>query len=157
MKYLLIFIFIFHSSLIFAKKIYFDEMLSLEITTETLFSDGSKYQTFRVKGGVTFSTGVYAIKNCSGDRTLKNGNLIDLKSICKYKISDNEYLWSKVLGNDRYAAKGTGKFQLIDATGVYKNLVGNTCTYALNIFDEIIFAKGVCEVEETVYKKINKN
>ncbi len=157
MKYLLIFIFIFYSSLIFAKKIYFDEMLSLEITTETLFSDGSKYQTFRVKGGVTFSTGVYAIKNCSGDRTLKNGNLIDLKSICKYKISDNEYLWSKVLGNDRYAAKGTGKFQLIDATGVYKNLVGNTCTYALNIFDEIIFAKGVCEVEETVYKKINKN
>ena len=54
-------------------------MLSLEITTETLFSDGSKYQTFRVKGGVTFSTGVYAIKNCSGDRTLKNGNLIELK------------------------------------------------------------------------------
>ena len=132
-------------------------MLSLEITTETLFSDGSKYQTFSVKGGVTFSTGVYATKNCSGDRTLKNGNLIDLKSICKYKISDNEYLWSKVLGNDRYAAKGTGKFQLIDATGVYKNLVGNTCTYALNIFDEIIFGKGVCEIEETVYKKINKN
>ena len=58
MKYLLIFIFIFYSNLIFAKKIYFDEMLSLEITTETLFSDGSKYQTFSVKGGVTFSTGV---------------------------------------------------------------------------------------------------
>ena len=132
-------------------------MLSLEITTETLFSDGSKYQTFRVKGGVTFSTGVYATKNCSGDRTLKNGNLIDLKSICKYKISDNEYLWSKVLGNDRYAAKGTGKFQLIDATGVYKNLVGNTCTYALNIFDEIIFGKGVCEVEENTFKKLNMN
>ena len=132
-------------------------MLSLDITTETLFSDGSKYQTFSVKGGVTFSTGVYAIKNCSGDRTLKNDSLIELKSICKYKISDDEYLWSKVLGNDRYAEKGTGKFQLIDGTGVYKSLVGNTCTYALNIFDEIIFAKGVCEIEENVYKKINKN
>ena len=54
-------------------------MLSLEITTETLFSDGSKYQTFSVKGGVTFST------------------------------------------------------------------------------DEIIFGKGVCEIEKTVYKKINKH
>ena len=157
MKYLIIFFFIFYSNLIFAKKIYFDEMLSLDITTETLFSDGSKYQTFSVKGGVTFSTGVYAIKNCSGDRTLKSGNLIELKSICKYKISDDEYLWSKVIGNDRYAAKGTGKFQLIDGTGVYKSLVGNTCTYALNIFDEIIFAKGFCEIEENVYKKINKN
>ena len=132
-------------------------MLALEITTETLFSDGSKYQTFRVKGGVTFSTGVYAIKNCSGNRTLKNGNLIDLKSICKYKISDDEYLWSKVLGNDRYAAKGTGKFQLIDGTGGYKSLVGNICTYALNIFGEIIFAKGVCEVEENTFKKLNMN
>ena len=132
-------------------------MLSLEITKETIFSDGSKYQTFSVKGGVTFSTGVYAIKNCSGDRTLKNDNLIELKSICKYKISDDEYLWSKVLGNDRYAEKGTGRFQLIDGTGVYKSLVGKTCAYALNIFDEIIFAKGFCEIEENVYKKINKN
>ena len=35
----------------------------------------------------------------------------------KYKISDDEYLWSKVLGNDRFAAKGTGKFQIIDGTG----------------------------------------
>lgn len=157
MKYLLIFFFIFYSNLIYSKKIYFEEMLSYEITTETFFSDGSKYQTFSVKGGVTFSTGVYAIKNCSGDRTLKEENLIDLKSICKYKISDDEYLWSKVLGNDRYAEKGTGKFQLIDGTGVYKNLVGYTCDYALNIFDEIIFGKGVCEIDENVYKKINKN
>ena len=61
------------------------------------------------------------------------------------------------MGNDRYAEKGTGKFQLIDGTGVYKNLVGYTCDYALNIFDEIIFGKGVCEIDENVYKKINKN
>ena len=66
LKYLLIFFYIFYSNIIYAKKIYFDEMLSFEITKETLFSDGSKYQTFSVKGGVTFSTGVYAIKNCSG-------------------------------------------------------------------------------------------
>ena len=157
MKYLLIFFLIFYSNLVSSKKLYFDEMLSYEITTETLFSDGSKYQTFSVKGGVTFSTGVYAIKNCSGDRTLREGNLINLKSICKYKISDGEYLWSKVLGNDRYAAKGTGKFELIDGTGVYKSLIGNICTYALNIFDEIIFGKGVCEVEENIFKKLNMN
>ena len=157
MKYFLILIFIFYSNLIYAKKIYFDEILSLDITTETLFSDGSKYQTFSVKGGITFSTGVYAVKSCSGDRTLKESKLIDLKSICKYKISDDEYLWSKVLGNDRFAAKGTGKFQIIDGTGVYKLLIGNLCTYALNIFDAIIFGKGVCEVEENIYKKLNKN
>lgn len=67
-------------------------MLSYEITTETSFSDNKKYQTFKVKGGVTFSSGVYAIKNCSGDRTLDGEELVELKSICKLKISDGEYM-----------------------------------------------------------------
>ena len=129
-------------------------MLSYEITTETIFSDKTKYQTFKVKGGVTFSTGVYAIKNCSGDRSIKEGNLINLKSICKVEISDGETIWTKVSGKGRYVAKGTGIFEIIDGTGNYKRLIGNKCTYALNIYNEIIFAKGVCEVQDDIYENL---
>ena len=130
-------------------------MLSYEITTETSFSDNKKYQTFKVKGGVTFSSGVYAIKNCSGDRTLDGEELVELKSICKLKISDGEYIWTKVSGKKRYSEKGTGIFEIIDGSGVYKNLIGSKCKYALNIFDEIIFAKGVCNLTEEIFKSLN--
>tara|TARA_B100001027_G_scaffold102527_1_gene70464 strand:- start:47 stop:526 length:480 start_codon:yes stop_codon:yes gene_type:complete len=153
-QFILIVLFVLKATLAFSAKIYFNEMLSYEITTETTFSDKTKYQTFKVKGGVTFSTGVYAIKHCSGDRSMKEGNLINLKSICKVNISDGETIWTKVSGKDRYVAKGTGVFEIIDGTGNYTSLIGNKCNYALNIYNEIIFAKGVCEVEDDVYKNL---
>ena len=56
-----------------------------------------------------------------------------MKSICKLKISDDKFIWTKVLGKDRFSQKGTGIFEIIDASGNYKTLIGNKRNYALNI------------------------
>ena len=136
------------------KKLIIDEILKFEVLSESTFSDKSKYQTFLTEGGATFSNGLYAKKKCTGDRTIKEGKLIQLKSICEFVTSSKQKFWVKVGGEDRFLSTGIGYFTIIDGTGTFKDIIGKKCTYALSFFDNLIFSKGSCDLDINIYDRL---
>ncbi len=111
---------------------------------ESISIDSNKSRTL-IKNESTFTDNIgnYAITNCFGsiENTLEN----------MYFACDN-----KDQNRDTYISMGKrkkgstldrtiGQTDIMDGTGFWKNLIGFTCTYAIEYVDDVLFVPGKCK------------
>ena len=147
MKNFLIIILVITSNL-FAEDFSWNSTSVILKVHETSLPNGEKHTSFKSNGGMTFSSGKYGIASCSGLRTDKKEQLIEVRTICSIEINDGNKIWTELRRDKGESTAGVGKIVVVDATGPYKELINKKCVYAFTRFNEMFFGKTKCSIDK---------
>ncbi len=64
------------------------------------------------------------------------------------KINDGNKLWTELRKDKGKSNTGVENIVVINATGLYKELINNKCVYAFTRFNEMFFGKTKCYINK---------
>tara|TARA_A100000164_G_C21364159_1_gene521168 strand:+ start:59 stop:517 length:459 start_codon:yes stop_codon:yes gene_type:complete len=104
-----------------------------------------KSTTVSIESRWTDSFGNYGTAKCNGHILTENQE-ISLLIFCENTEARGDKFWTQLL-RDKDMKAGIGKTRYLNATGIYKKLIGIECQYAVNYMNnEINFLKQICEL-----------
>ena len=141
----------------------FDYIMELhgkrEIIKSYPLSKDKRYLNFILEGTFTDNLGNYGIWDSSSIVTLQNKNVINLQGYGKSTYQNNEFIYSKSFRNKQEQQAGVGKTEIVNASKSLLALIGMSCTYAVNFYEDNAFFVQKCRITEkqkTVLSNISK-
>ena len=113
-------------------------------TDNYLLSDGSKIVHYKNKGLWEDSLGNYGTQTCLGTIALnQEGKIVEILLFCQGEDHNGDKFTTRVFRETDMVA-GTGKYVIIDGTGLFKGYIGAKCTYAVSYFKDALFDVDKC-------------
>ena len=143
-KYALVLCFIFINSKVIAEE-WTREYSGYRSTEEFVLTDGSKISHLKIHGTWKDSLGNYGTQRCLGTVEIDSNNkILGLTAFCQ-GVDQNKHEYTTKPYRDTDMDAGTGAFTYIDGNGIYKDLIGVTCKYAINYFENVFFEVDRCK------------
>ncbi len=143
MKYILILVFFINLQLIsseyklswFPKDKYFDSIKTPE---------NNKFSLINTAGVWEDNRGSFGVMKCLISLFTKENKSTDLDGFCEADdINVNSKFWVTLTRNS-LETSGVGKMTYVSGTGIYKNVIGITCAYAVTYLGEYGIIKQKC-------------
>ena len=141
----------------------FDYIIELhgkrEIIKSYPISKDKKYLNFILEGTFTDNLGNYGIWDNAVTVTLQNNNVIYLQGYGKRVFQNNEIIYTKGFRNKQEQQTGVGKTEIVNSSKFLLALIGMSCTYAVNFYEDNAFFVQKCRITEkqkTVLSNISK-
>ena len=141
----------------------FDYIIELhgkrEIIKSYPISKDKKYLNFIMEGTFTDNLGNYGIWDNASTVTLQNNNVINLQGYGKRIFQNNEIIYTKGFRNKQEQQTGVGKTEIVNSSKFLLALIGMSCTYAVNFYEDNAFFVQKCRITEkqkTVLSNISK-
>ena len=119
-----------------------------EIIKSYPISKDKKYLNFILEGTFTDELGNYGIWYNASAFTLQNNNDINLQGYGKRIFQSNEITYIKGYRNKQKQQAGDGKTEVVNAFRPLMPLVGMSCTYALNFYEDNTYSIHKCTISE---------
>ena len=130
----------------------FDYIMELhgkrEIIKSYPLSKDKRYLNFILEGTFTDNLGNYGIWDNSSIVTLQNKNVINLQGYGKSTYQNNEFIYVKGFRNRQEQQAGVGKTEAVNASKSLSALIGMSCTYAVNFYEENAYFIQKCKITE---------
>ena len=84
----------------------------------------------------------------SNTLTLQNKNVVNLQGYGKSTYQNNEFIYSKSFRNKQEQQAGVGKTGIVNASKSLLALIGMSCTYAVNFYEENAYFIQKCKITE---------
>ena len=141
----------------------FDYIMELhgkrEIIKSYPLSKDKRYLNFILEGTFTDNLGNYGIWDNSSIVTLQNKNVVNLQGYGKSTYQNNEFIYVKGFRNKQEQQAGVGKVEVVNASKSLLAIIGMSCTYAVNFYEDNAFFVQKCRITEkqkTVLSNISK-
>ena len=141
----------------------FDYIIELhgkrEIIKSYPISKDKKFLNFILEGTFTDNLGNYGIWDNAVTVTLQNNNVIYLQGYGKRVFQNNEIIYTKGFRNKQEQQTGVGKTEIVNSSKFLLALIGISCTYAVNFYEDNAFFVQKCRITEkqkTVLSNISK-
>ena len=119
-----------------------------EIIKSYPISKDKKYLNFIIEGIFTDNLGNYGIWDNANTVTLQNYNVINLQGYGKRIFQNNEITYIKGFRNKQEQQTGVGKDEVVNASRSLISLVGTSCTYAINFYEDNAYLIHKCKITE---------
>ena len=130
----------------------FDYIMELhgkrEIIKSYPLSKDKRYLNFILEGTFTDNLGNYGIWDSSSIVTLQNKNVINLQGYGKSTYQNNEFIYVKGIRNKQEQQAGVGKVEVVNASKSLLAIIGMSCTYAVNFYEENAYFIQKCKITE---------
>ena len=130
----------------------FDYIMELhgkrEIIKSYPLSKDKRYLNFILEGTFTDNLGNYGIWDSSNTLTLQNKNVVNLQGYGKSTYQNNEFIYIKGFRNRQEQQAGVGKTEAVNASKSLLALIGMSCTYAVNFYEENAYFIQKCKITE---------
>ena len=130
----------------------FDYIMELhgkrEIIKSYPLSKDKRYLNFILEGTFTDNLGNYGIWDNSSIVTLQNKNVVNLQGYGKSTYQNNEFIYVKGFRNKQEQQAGVGKTEIVNASKSLLALIGMSCTYAVNFYEENAYFIQKCKITE---------
>ena len=122
------------------------------------FTDNSKYIIINQEGQWTDSIGNYGSNECKGLIKKDAKDVVYyLDVVCELIDQNNVVTRRKFERTGSQIERGVGVSTIIDSNSKHKEeLIGTTCTYAVNRTKDMVFGKSVCKISDELYKKLTQ-
>ena len=127
-----------------------------EIIKSYPISKDKKYLNFILEGTFTDNLGNYGIWDNASTVMLQNNNVINLQGYGKRIFQNNEIVYIKGFRNKQEQQAGVGKIEIVNASRPLMSLIGMSCTYAVNFYEDNAYFIQKCKITET-QKKVLSN
>ena len=99
---------------------------------------------YKNKGLWEDSLGNYGTQTCLGTIALnQEGKIVEILLFCQGEDHKGNKYTTRVFRESDMVA-GTGKYVIIDGTGLFKDYIGAECTYAVSYFRDALFDVDKC-------------
>ena len=119
-----------------------------EIIKSYPISKDKKYLNFIIEGIFTDNLGNYGIWDNANTVTLQNYNVINLQGYGKRIFQNNEITYIKGFRNKQEQQAGVGKTKIVNVSRSLMSLVGMSCTYAVNFYEDNAYLIHKCKITE---------
>ena len=119
-----------------------------EIIKSYPISKDKKYLNFIIEGTFTDNLGNYGIWDNASTVTLQNKNVINLQGYGKRIFQNNEIIYIKGFRNKQEKQVGVGKVEVVNASRPLVSLIGMSCTYAVNFYEDNAYFIQKCRITE---------
>ena len=119
-----------------------------EIIKSYPISKDKKYLNFILEGTFTDNLGNYGTWDNASTVTLQNNNVINLQGYGKRIFQNNEITYIKGFRNKQEQQAGVGKTEVVNASRSLMPLVGMSCTYAINFYEDNAYLIHKCKITE---------
>ena len=130
----------------------FDYIMELhgkrEIIKSYPLSKDKRYLNFILEGTFTDNLGNYGVWDVSSIVTLQNKNVINLQGYGKSTYQNNEFIYVKGIRNKQEQQAGVGKVEVVNASKSLLAIIGMSCTYAVNFYEENAYFIQKCKITE---------
>ena len=130
----------------------FDYIMELhgkrEIIKSYPLSKEERYLNFILEGTFTDNLGNYGIWDSSNTLTLQNKNVVNLQGYGKSTYQNNKFIYVKGFRNKQEQQAGVGKTEIVNASKSLLALIGMSCTYAVNFYEENAYFIQKCKITE---------
>ena len=130
----------------------FDYIMELhgkrEIIKSYPLSKDKRYLNFILEGTFTDNLGNYGIWDNASILTLQNKNVVNLQGYGKSTYQNNEFIYVKGIRNKQEQQAGVGKVEVVNASKSLSAIIGMSCTYAVNFYEENAYFIQKCKITE---------
>ena len=119
-----------------------------EIIKSYPISKDKKYLNFIIEGIFTDNLGNYGIWDNANTVTLQNYNVINLQGYGKRIFQNNGIIYIKGFRNKQEQQAGVGKTKIVNVSRSLMSLVGMSCTYAVNFYEDNAYLIHKCKITE---------
>ena len=119
-----------------------------EIIKSYPISKDKKYLNFILEGTFTDNLGNYGIWDNASIVTLQNKNVVNLQGYGKSTYQNNEFIYVKGFRNRQEQQAGVGKVEVVNASKSLLPLIGMSCTYAVNFYENNAYFIQKCKITE---------
>ena len=119
-----------------------------EIIKSYTISKDKKYLNFILEGTFTDNLGNYGIWDNASIVTLQNKNVVNLQGYGKSTYQNNEFIYVKGFRNRQEQQAGVGKVEVVNASKSLLPLIGMSCTYAVNFYENNAYFIQKCKITE---------
>ena len=119
-----------------------------EIIKSYPISKDKKYLNFILEGTFTDNLGNYGIWDNASIVTLQNKNVINLQGYGKSTYQNNEFIYVKGFRNKQEQQAGVGKVEVVNTSKLLLALIGMSCTYAVNFYEDNAYFIQKCKITE---------
>ena len=119
-----------------------------EIIKSYPISKDKKYLNFILEGTFTDNLGNYGIWDNASIVTLQNKNVINLQGYGKSTYQNNEIIYVKGFRNKQEQQAGVGKVEVVNASKSLLPIIGMSCTYAVNFYEDNAYFIQKCNITE---------
>ena len=119
-----------------------------EIIKSYPISKDKKYLNFILEGTFTDNLGNYGIWDNASIVTLQNKNVVNLQGYGKSTYQNNEFIYVKGFRNRQEQQAGVGKVEVVNASKSLLPLIGMSCTYAVNFYEDNAYFIQKCKITE---------
>ena len=119
-----------------------------EVIKSYPLSKDKRYLNFILEGTFTDNLGNYGIWDNSSIVTLQNKNVVNLQGYGKSTYQNNEFIYVKGFRNKQEQQAGVGKTEIVNASKSLLALIGMSCTYAVNFYEENAYFIQKCKITE---------
>ena len=130
----------------------FDYIMELhgkrEIIKSYPLSKDKRYLNFILEGTFTDNLGNYGIWDNSSIVTLQNNNVVNLQGYGKSTYQNNEFIYVKGFRNRQEQQAGVGKTEIVNTSKSLLALIGMSCTYAVNFYEDNAYFIQKCKITE---------
>ena len=145
--------------LFFGKTVAFDYVVEAhgkrEIIKSYPISDNKNYLNFILEGTFTDNLGNYGIWDNASIVTLQNKNVVNLQGYGKSTYQNNEFIYVKGIRNKQEQQAGVGKVEVVNASKSLLAIIGMSCTYAVNFYEENAYFIQKCKITENQKKVLS--
>jgi len=127
-----------------------------EIIKSYPISKDKRYLNFILEGTFTDNLGNYGIWDNASIVTLQNKNVINLQGYGKSTYQNNEFIYIKGFRNKQEQQAGVGKVEVVNTSKSLLSLIGMSCTYAVNFYEDNAYFIQKCKITEK-QKKVLSN
>ena len=130
----------------------FDYIMELhgkrEIIKSYPLSKDKRYLNFILEGTFTDNLGNYGIWDNSSIVTLQNKNVVNLQGYGKSTYQNNEFIYVKGFKNRLEQQANVRKIEVVNTSKSLLALIGMSCTYAVNFYEENAYFIQKCKITE---------
>ena len=119
-----------------------------EIIKSYPISKDKRYLNFILEGTFTDNLGNYGIWDNASILTLQNKNVINLQGYGKSTYQNNEFIYVKGFRNKQEQQAGVGKVEVVNTSKSLLSLIGMSCTYAVNFYEDNAYFIQKCNITE---------
>ena len=138
----------------FAGKLISESSGFLKNISSFQISNTTEYKIFTIKGHFKNNAGIYGITDCNGYRETKESALIFLKVVCKNTTQHGDTFFTLGERKSEFNKAGVGNVKYIDGTGVFKELIGINCIYAVNKVLDSDFVVTKCDLPNELFEQL---
>ena len=111
-------------------------------------SKDKRYLNFILEGTFTDNLGNYGIWDNASIVTLQNKNVVNLQGYGKSTYQNNEFIYVKGFRNRQEQQAGVGKVEVVNTSKSLLALIGMSCTYAVNFYEDNAYFIQKCKITE---------